>query len=65
MMVVADEVFVEFVSGMVVAAGNFVNDADRFKVSQVSIGRTLRQTCAILQQFRHAGGAAVLEQQFH
>ena len=49
MVVVADEVFVEFVTGVVVATGNFVNDADGFKVGQVSIGRTLGQTCAILQ----------------
>jgi hypothetical protein len=41
MVMVADEVFVEFVSGMVVAAGNFVNDADGFEVGQIPVGRAL------------------------
>jgi hypothetical protein len=41
MVMVADEVFVEFVTGVVVAAGNFMNDADGFEIGQISIGRTL------------------------
>lgn len=41
MVMMADEVFVEFVPSMVVAAGNFVNDANGFKVGQISIRRAL------------------------
>lgn len=52
---VTDEVFVEFVSCVIVAPRDSMYDTGLLEIGQIAIDRTLRQLRAMLQQLRNAG----------
>lgn len=52
---VTDEVFVEFVSSVIVAPRDSMYDTGLLEIGQVAIDRTLRQLRTMLQQLRNAG----------
>ena len=59
---VTDEVFVEFVSCVIVASRNSMHDTGLFEVGQVAVNRTLREFGTMLHQLRHARRMADVEQ---
>jgi hypothetical protein len=62
---VTDEVFVEFVSCVIVASRNSMHDTGLFEVGQVAVDRTLCQLRAMLQQLRDAGRVPDIEQSIY
>lgn len=60
--VMTDEVLVELVAGVIVAAGNSPNDAGGFEVGEIAIDRTLGELRAVLQQLGHRGRVSDVEQ---
>lgn len=61
-MMVTDEVFVEFVSCVIIASRDSMYDTGLFEIGQVAVNRTLRQLGAMLQQLRNAGWVPDIEQ---
>lgn len=59
---VTDEVFVEFVSCVIVAPRDSMYDTGLLEIGQIAIDRTLRQLRTMLQQLRNAGRMPDIEQ---